>query len=58
MSPKKRLASQATAVKTAPVRTMKPDKLAWSRARTLAGGDVSRLVVLSPTEILVLRPKG
>jgi hypothetical protein len=58
MSPKKRLAAQPTKVETAPVRHFKPDPVAWAKAMERADGHVRRLVVLSPTEILVLRPKG
>jgi len=53
MSPRKRLAPSPSSPATSPVSASRPDPLAWRTARKLAKGDVSRLVVISRTEILV-----
>lgn len=37
------------------VTSSRPDSAAWQSALALAGGDARRLVVISPTEILVQR---
>lgn len=55
MARRTRLAHTPTKPPRHPVTTTTPDPLAWRRAMRLARGDVSRLVVLSPTEVLVTR---
>lgn len=58
MSPRKRLVAATTKPGRSRVQTVQLcDKLAWSRALKLAGGDASRLSVLSWTSVLVSRPR-
>lgn len=54
--PRTRLRTKRTTPPAAPVTSTKADPLAWGRAYELAGGDVSRMVVLADGSVLVLRP--
>jgi len=50
-----RVRRSASSRRVGVVTSSRPDPAAWKTALDLAGGDARRLVVLSPTEILVER---
>jgi|JI9StandDraft_2_1071091.scaffolds.fasta_scaffold341808_1 hypothetical protein len=53
MSHNTRIHRSAPSSRTGHVTSTRPDPLAWEAALNLEGGDARRLVVMSPTEILV-----